>query len=34
MYFLNIGGPPSSLKFLMIDSEEVPWGKGEIEFIL
>lgn len=27
---LNIGGPPSKPKyFLMIDSAQVPWGKGE-----
>jgi hypothetical protein len=29
---LNIGGPPSKPKYLsVIDSERVPWGKGEIK---
>jgi len=29
---LKTGGPPSKPKYyLMTDSEQVPWGKGEIE---
>jgi len=27
-----LGPHPQSLKILMIDSEQVPWGKGEKEF--
>ena len=28
--FLNKGGPPSKPKYAsLIDSEQVPWGKGE-----
>ena len=27
---LNLGGPPSKAKYyLLTDSEQVPWGKGE-----
>jgi len=34
IFLLNIGEPPSKsiVKFLMIDSVKVPWGKGEKEF--
>lgn len=29
---LKIGGPPSKSKYMIvIDSEVVPWGKGEIK---
>ena len=30
IFWLNLGGPPSNPKYyLQIDSEQVPWGKGE-----
>ena len=30
IFCLNLGGPPSNPKYyLQIDSEQVPWGKGE-----
>ena len=30
IFWLNMGGPPSNPKYyLQIDSEQVPWGKGE-----
>ncbi len=30
IFWLKLGGPPSNPKYyLQIDSEQVPWGKGE-----
>ncbi len=31
----ELGGPPSKPKYiLLIDSEQVPWGKGEIDPVI